>query len=152
MNLRTADKGDEEAIFELLVRMHAEVGLAPMDEHKVRARIRHVLTNGKAFLAENDAGEVVGSIGCVPDSFWYSSAVELFDAWIYVAPEGRGSTAASRLIKAYKAEAARRGFRQPYLGRMNVIDAERKDHLFQHHGFSPIGSLFRLKEDAHVLR
>lgn len=164
MNLRIATHRDEDAIFGLLLYMHAEVGLASLNEAKVRGRIRHVLTNGRAFLVE-DEGNLVGSIGCVPDSFWYSAAVELFDAWLYVMPEARASRAAAALIEAYKDEAARRGFPKPYLGRMNVIDAERKDVFFRRHGFEPVGSLFRLKdtpldpvlrrhdrEDAHVLR
>src|SRR5690606_7256198 len=78
--VRLATQDDAPKIFDLLKLMHAEVGLAPMAPDKVVRRMVAAIDGGFVLVAERD-GDIVGSIGLVVDSWWYSDRQLLRDLW-----------------------------------------------------------------------
>ncbi|MGE0853855.1 MAG: hypothetical protein AB7O44_30305 [Hyphomicrobiaceae bacterium] len=81
---RRAVDEDFAVIIEMLVEMHKEIGIFSLSVDKLAQRIRMVLDSGACLLALDDAGEVVGTIGLLVESAWYSEDPVLSDTWIFV--------------------------------------------------------------------
>jgi N-acetylglutamate synthase-like GNAT family acetyltransferase len=103
MQIREATPDDFPALVRLLDQANTEKGpdFFPPDREKAARYGAHVIENGACYVVEHD-GEIVGSIGCVVNSPWLSSAKYLGDVWTYVRPDARNSSAALLLIRAAK--------------------------------------------------
>lgn len=134
--IRRARPQDAPELFLLLAEMHAETGIDAMDRGKVLREVVGAIEHGLVLVAERD-GRMVGSIGAVYGSFWYSSERRLFDRWTYVAPAQRRSRIVFNLIRAFMREADA----PVAVGITTAKDAERKNALFRRF-FTPIGEMF----------
>lgn len=108
MQVRLAHAGDGQRVFEHLVlnKMHQENALpqAPLDIEKAFATIMDLASSqgkrGIILLAEDDEGNVIGSIGAeFQQASWFSSALVLYERWVYVDPGHRHTSAALRMLK-----------------------------------------------------
>jgi len=140
MDFRPATPDDMDALKELLREMHAENGLAPVNEEKAIATIEKVISDGMAILAERD-GVLVGSVGLFPTKFWYSDTVYLADFWTYVRKDQRVTKTAMDLLRFVRVFAKETGL--PIItGPVTPVDLERKTVFYRRAGFEPIGALF----------
>lgn len=98
IEFRLAEDRDGPAIFDMLLVMHGEVALAPINTGKVARTVAYVIEHGIGIVGERD-GEVVASAGLILDDWWYSDQQFLRDLWMYVRPEHRRSTAADGLLR-----------------------------------------------------
>ena len=143
--LRLGDEHDAGALLALLRVMHAENGEAPINVDKVTAHIGHVLEQGVVIIAERD-DEIVGSIGLMKDSYWYSDATRLGDYWTFVHPDHRASRIAKRMIKQAKMEAQYRGL-PLYLGIVSPVELETKMKFYARLGLRQIGAFYTTMEN-----
>lgn len=140
---RTASSGDEDALYALLVEMHAENAREPISESRVRARIRQCIQQGSVIIAEID-GEVAGSIGLMVERRWWTDAEHMADAWIFVRRAFRATRLFPRLMNIGVETAASMGIPfEPAL--VSTTDLERKNKLFLRR-FSPKGFLYTTEE------
>jgi hypothetical protein len=91
-NVETA-RAEARAIFAFLVRMHKEgVGipeeLAPLDHDKALLAIYDVVTKGHVIMAY-DGEQLVGVLGVVRFTVWYSQNNMLSERFFYIEPSYR---------------------------------------------------------------
>jgi hypothetical protein len=140
--VRIAEPADAPGVMALLHLMHAENGLAPLAETKVRALVEQALSQDFSIcgvIGERDNLEA--SIGLFACSWWYSDALHLEDRWNFVHPEFRVSTHAAALIDFAKSTAART--KHPLL--MGITSAGRtpaKVRLYERQLGDAVGALF----------
>lgn len=141
--IRVATPEDRDGIMALLRLMHAENGLAPLDEAKVGAALAQALDKRLAMagvIGEPDALEA--TVGLFVCEMWYSAALHLEDRWNFVHPDHRaGTTHATNLIGFAKQSAQRMGI--PLL--MGITSANRtagKVRLYERQMGDAIGALF----------
>lgn len=130
--VRKAEPQEHEAIFELLKLMHAEVGREPMNEEKVRARIRQCADHGFLLVAVCDQ-EVVGICGLVFTQFWYGDLWHLADTFFFVHPERRQSSYAARLMRFGDALAAELGLELIWTCVVNEQTRRKLNFFARHH-------------------
>lgn len=142
-------------VFGLILELHAEVGVAPLNPKKYGDQCYSVISQGMTFVARAD-GVAVGTIGLIEDPFWYSDWSFLHDKWLYVRPEFRRN-AGFGLLRAARDEGLRLG-RIVYIWNTNP-DRKQKASPFgveaQRLAFVPFGFMMRLKgmgDGANVLR
>jgi GNAT superfamily N-acetyltransferase len=99
--------------------------------------------NGFGLLAYTDEGEPVGMItGSITPYVFSRGWVASDFAW-YVKPEYRGSRAAIKLLKAFKAWATEKGALQLYMGVTTNVSAGRTGDVLQRMGFEHVGGNYR---------
>jgi hypothetical protein len=137
---RQATAFDAVDILKLLIAMHSEakVDYSPVHEAKSLAAINHAISDGYVEVALQD-GYVVGTIGGMTFTDWWSTEQRLGDLFFYVAQECRKSRAAILLIEKFK-EAAIRADMPLKVGTADGGDLERKDKFFLKRGFTRGGS------------
>lgn len=108
MEIRRARVADTDDIFRLLLAMHHENGVAPLDAGKVYGTIRDLIETGTVLVAEQD-GTLLGSVAWSEQAYWYSQKMRLSEWWFYVHPDHRRSGAARGLIEAAKVVAVKAG-------------------------------------------
>lgn len=127
-------------------RNHAENGIGPLNENKVRSIMR------RAFgLHRNDPGvigivgtasRIEGSICLVVEPLWYGDEPFLQEVWHYVAPEYRRSTHAKDLIAWAKQLTLPPplGIGLPlWIGITSTERTEAKARLYRKHLGEPVG-------------
>ena len=104
--------GDDEAsfadVYALTVALHLEGGFAALDNDKASRAVYQVLQEGLVWVARDESGEAIGTLGLTELSFWYSQDTYLQDAWLYVRPDFRGAQVGVALMRAARAEAQAR--------------------------------------------
>lgn len=145
--VRRALPVDEQRVYDHLMILHSENGLAPVDENKVWTEIRQAThgDGGIIGLIEGPKG-IEGSIGLKLSSFWYTSQIHWEERWVYVCADYRRTTHAKRLIGFAKwcADEMTKHAGVPvnlYVGIMTFKALEPKMRLYQR-SFQQIGALF----------
>lgn len=143
MRVRAANVLDSSAILALLIEMHqtADVDLPPVNGAKAISRIARCIQDGTALVAEDDDGNLAGSVGGEVSCDWYSDQPFLVDAWFYVRPTARSSRAALLLLRGFQ-DAARAADLPLRMGVFNGGDVERKDHFFTRAGLRRVGGFY----------
>lgn len=93
--IRKAVPEDLNAILELLWLMHHENDLShvlPPDVQKVTGHVIQALETGWVVVACENDGKVVGALGMVYSTTWWSSAPILQELWNFVHPDHRRGT------------------------------------------------------------
>jgi hypothetical protein len=139
---RRANLFDVSALTAMLIEMHnnAEVELTKVNTEKLVNKINEALHRGVVLVALKD-NKIVGSIGGLVVSDWWSDEKHLSDLWFYVSPSCRKSKAAVLLSKDFIkiAKDAKLAVR---LGHVFSGDLDRKDKFFERLGMSKAGSLY----------
>lgn len=151
--VRHARPGDEDAIYEHLLLLHAENGLAPVSEAKSRAEIR-CGTNGEGNIIgviEGAPGpdgirSIEASTGLRLGTFWYSDKFHWEELWIFVHPKYRRTNHAQRLIgfiKWCRDEISRLAGEDInlFVGILTLRQVEPKIRLYQR-SFPQVGATF----------
>jgi hypothetical protein len=140
--VRRGVPADAEPMMILLREMHAENGLAPLDEQKVRNTLMRGLTGDGAIVGIiRSDGIIAASVGLFISRWWYSEASHVEDLWSFVSENYRKSEYAKNLLVWSKHAAKVLG--QPLL--MGVLSSERtqaKIKLYQRQLGAPVGALF----------
>jgi GNAT superfamily N-acetyltransferase len=137
--LSVATPDDLEAVFQLLLVMHAENGIGRVDEPKARGAISEIIKNSGCLLAWQD-NQIVGSVGLTMTSWWYSRGNFLTDMWFFVHPDHRTEGHATRLIGWMKSAADHSGV-PVVLSVGTKTDALSKLKYFRKH-LTPFGGAF----------
>jgi predicted N-acetyltransferase YhbS len=103
------DDEDFADLWPLMVELHKSGGFAQMDVDKTVGAIHSVINEGMVFLARDEAGVAIGTLGLTELRFWYSQDSYLQDAWLYVRPKYRKQGVGVLLMRAGRDEAQRRG-------------------------------------------
>lgn len=143
--IRLARESDVQRMVELGARMHAESKFRAysFDPSKLAGTIRELLASGIALVAEVDGLVVGGFLGhLVPHYFGHDLAA--YDLALFLAPEHRAGTVAMRLIKAYIAEAKKKGAAEVAIANSTGVQKERIARLFESAGFSHDGYVFSM--------
>lgn len=124
-----ATEDDVENIIPLLIDMHGENALCSLDIDKTVTLIAVVVRKGLCLVAKDD-DKIVGTIGLIKDSFWYSSDPVIMDKWFYVTPTYRKTRIALTLLKLVR-QYANKNDMPLMLGVTTKVDAARKDTLYR---------------------
>ena len=106
------------------------------------AKVNEVIHRGVVFVALDKENKIVGSVGGMVGTDWWSDQPFLADCWFYVTPDHRkGSSVSLELIKNFikSANDAKLPVR---LGHIFSGDLERKDKFFERLGMTKAGSVF----------
>lgn len=106
IEVRPGTVEDLPAAFELLQRMHEEVGEAPIDLQRVAYVLAAVQRDGFLIMAFGPDGRPAGTMGVQVGGYWYSAAPCLRDTWAFVDPPFRGKKVLESMIDAAKDIAA----------------------------------------------
>lgn len=145
-SVRCARQTDEEPLFAFLQIMHAENGMAPIDEREVRLILRKGIARDHGIIGViRGEGGIEASCGLYVGKWWYTSLQHkhLEDFWCFVHPDHRRTSHAKDLLAFTKWAAQECGY--PLL--MGVLSTARtapKVRLYQRQLGEPAGALFVL--------
>jgi len=134
-----AVRGEEKKIYDLLMLMYEEVGIARLAPIKVVDEIERFMTEGAIFVAR-DGDDIIASVGIGPSQFWYSEDWHLQDSWTFVKKGYRRSRHALVLLKMVKDFAKTVGMPLA-VGVFSPGGVEKKNKLFRRL-FTPVGEMF----------
>jgi len=142
MKIRTATVLDLSALYGMLHVMHeeSEYTVSTINSEKGTAAISSALHRGVVLVAEVD-GKIVGSIGGMETSDWWSSDIYLADLWFYVYKDWRNSTIAVKLIKKFM-DIGKNANIKVKLGHIHGGDTDRKDNFYTRLGLVKTGSMY----------
>ncbi|MEI6478496.1 MAG: hypothetical protein WCO52_05930 [bacterium] len=150
--VRRAEKNpnDLSQIFELLAnhfskehKMGSEITANFDREKALRSIIASIDT--AAWVAEDENGIIIGSLGLLLNSPWYSHEHRYGDLWFYVLPENREYRLARAFINEVKAF-SRESQHPVVLGIFNMDDTERKNKMMERLGMKLAGSFYYFGE------
>ena len=90
MVIRKGNSEDMFSIRDILLKMHSETTLSvpSIDMEKLTYHILYTLKHGYVFVAVLK-NKVIGTIGGLATSDWWSEEKHLADLWFYVSPDNR---------------------------------------------------------------
>lgn len=89
----------EDGLFDLLMLMHEENGMAPVNKDKTREVLQRGLMQHRAVIGAIGTPEKVeGAVGLYISQWWYSDEHQLEDLFNFVRPDNRRSDHAKRLL------------------------------------------------------
>ena len=150
MKIRFASLKDVPAVMALGQAMMAESRFNHynFNADKTRDLIKHMLTRQPAtdciLLAENNQGALVGMLAGYMVDFFFCDGNVVQDRVYYVLPEHRGSSAAFKLILAFRRWAESKQAGELSINMSVAIDMPRFNKLMNHLGFSCCGSNFAM--------
>jgi hypothetical protein len=142
MMIRLATVMDLSELYHMLYVMHSETShnLSPIVSEKLTTAISMSLHRGVVLVAEVD-GHIIGSIGGMETTDWWSDEKYLADMWFFVYKEHRKSTAAIKLVKSFMQIGKDASIRIK-LGHVYSGDLERKDNFYERLGLCKVGSMY----------
>jgi|TARA_R110000868_G_scaffold93621_4_gene259032 hypothetical protein len=142
MIIRRAVPEDVSQIHKMLIDMYSriEIPASPLSEKKVLDVVKSAMEKGIVIVAEVE-GKIIGSLGGMANSDWWSEQKHLSDIWFYVSPDKRNSRAAVKLVKCF-IKIGKEIKMKVKLGHYYSGDIERKDKFFDRLGFVKAGSLY----------
>ena len=142
MIIRRAVPEDVSEIHKMLIDMYSriEIPASPLSEKKVLDVMKSAMEKGIVIVAEVE-GKIIGSLGGMANSDWWSEQKHLSDIWFYVSPDKRNSRAAVKLVKCF-IKIGKEIKMKVKLGHYYSGDIERKDKFFDRLGFVKAGSLY----------
>ncbi len=100
VDVRLATKDDTKALFVLLSEMHKEMAIAPLHIEKAALSIAEGIENGEVLVALDAKGKLIGTIGVIETSWWYSDETHLSDRFFFTARSERGDEVGKALLEA----------------------------------------------------
>jgi len=142
MRIRRAEQTDVSELYNMLTDMHSQtvMPVSPMKKDKVMNMITLAITRGVVYVA-TEKNKILGSIGGMSTSDWWSTDEYLGDLWFYVFPEHRKSNIAIKLVKTF-INYGKEVKLKIKLGSVYSGDLKRKDSFFNRLGFVKAGSLY----------
>jgi GNAT superfamily N-acetyltransferase len=150
MKIRLAVAGDVAALVELLLAMRDETRYAGLEVSPARlarnlgSQFARADATQCCFVAENAEGTLVGVLAGGLKQFLFEDFVTASEGLFYVHPGARGTTAAVKLIYAFREWAIARGVREIQFSVRSGKDIARTDRLMKRLGFNLIGGNYSL--------
>ncbi len=145
--VKMATPEDTEPMMVLLREMHAENGIAPLDEEKVRQVLIRGLMGHRAIIGViRGKSGIEASVGLYIGNWWYSGDEHVEDLWSFVSEPYRRSEHAKALLQW--AKHASTFLERPLL--MGVLSSERtaaKIKLYERQLGPAIGALFVVRAE-----
>ena len=140
MEIRRASIFDFSHICALLVRMHenTDFDLPEIDGEKFSNAVLRTINQGIVLVAIED-GQMIGAIGGIKSSEWWSNEPLLGDIWFYAEPESRATRAAANLVKEFMSAGQGMNIK---LGHIYGNDLDRKDNFFERLGLKRVGTSY----------
>jgi GNAT superfamily N-acetyltransferase len=147
MLIRPAREEDIDALVEMGARMHAEgyYSFLRYDREKVRRLMRSCIDdieNQCGFVAEH-GNVIVGMLGGYLTDYFFCDERLACDWILFVDREWRGSSAAARLIKAFRNWASGRAAQEICLGVSTNVDTERVGRFYEKMGLTRVGGVYK---------
>lgn len=147
MKIRFAKKEDMPAIMAICEAVSAESRFSRygINREKVTAEIASMMsTQGNVciLLAERSNGEISGLLAGYVTDFFFCDAILAQDRLFYILPEYRGSSAAVKLLIAFRRWAENHQADEIAINMSSGIDMAGFNKLLTHMGFSCCGSNF----------
>jgi GNAT superfamily N-acetyltransferase len=158
MIVRPVRHEDIDALVRMAASMHSESIYAslPFDEKKVRGMIcwHSERPETRCMLVAEACGELVGMLAGYLTDYLFCHEKLACDTALFVERRHRGSTAAPRLIRAFRDWAAARGAREVCLGISTDISVERTGKFYERMGFKHVGGVYkqRVSSDPRAAR
>lgn len=149
MKIRFAQQDDVGAVLEISKALVAESRFShyQFNDKKSITAIETMIANPTyacILLAQRTDGKVVGLLAGYATEYFFCDAVVVQDRWFYVLPEFRGSSAAVKLLVAFRHWAEARNVDELNINMSVGIDKDRFNKLMTHMGFNCCGSNFSL--------
>lgn len=149
MKIRFAQQGEVETVLEIsrALFMESRFNRYTFNREKTAAAIEMMIRNPGSsciLLAERSSGEIVGMLAGYATEYFFCEGVVVQDRWFYVLPEFRGSSAAVKLLFAFRQWAEQRKADELCINMSVGIDMDRFNKLMTHMGFRCCGSNFSL--------
>jgi GNAT superfamily N-acetyltransferase len=149
MKIRFAQRADVPTIVEIGKTMVAESRFKRygLNEQKAIGAAEGMLCNPRSsclLVACRSDGDIVGMLAGQAMEFFFGDGILVQDRWFYVLPEYRGSSAAVKLLMAFRQWAESRKADELCINMSVAIDMERFNKLMTHMGFMCCGSNFSL--------
>jgi GNAT superfamily N-acetyltransferase len=147
MKVRFATIDDANAVLAVIRQFYEEsrFHVYPFNADKVRQTIEQTIANPNAtciLLAQTDAGGIAGFLAALVTAPRFTDVLVAQDHGFYVLPEHRGSSAALKLLIAFRRWAENRKAVEMSINQNVDIDQKRFDRFMRHLGFSCCGSNF----------
>lgn len=149
MKVRLAQAQDLDVMMALSAQMHQEsrFRIYPLNPKKLSASLVKLVANPQVaciLLAERSQGDVAGMLAGYVIDYFFSDALVAQDKYFYVRPDCRGSSAALKLLIAFRRWAENRGAAELCINMSVDIEAKRFDRFMTHMSFKSCGSNFVL--------
>ena len=139
--IRLATVEDLSELYMMLHVMHSEANdVSPINSEKLTNAISTALHKGVVLVFEKNR-KIVGSIGGMESTDWWSTKKYLSDMWFFVYKEHRKSKAALTLVKSFL-QVGKEAKVKVKLGHVYSGDLDRKDNFFERLGLKKTGSLY----------
>ncbi len=149
MKVRLAELKDLDVVYQLGVRMHAEsrFGGHLLNPVKVKASIEQLIVKplaGCVLLADHAQAGTVGMLAGYVTDYFFSDALVAQDRCFFVLPDHRGSSAALKLLIAFRRWAENRHAAELCINMSVDVEQERFNKFMTHMSFKSCGSNFVL--------
>jgi hypothetical protein len=138
---------DEEAVMVLCRELHAENGMFPLNEEKVRRHLRKAFNKEGGILGViGEPGKLESMIYMTISTFWYSDQAHLEELFLYVRPEYRKSRNALELMQFARWCSLNTGF-PLIIGVISEKQTVGKVRLYRRNLGRPVGAFFLYNSD-----
>jgi hypothetical protein len=143
MEIRRANILDLSPVLAMLYSMHNETELKVPEilPEKLAFKVNETINRGVVLVAMTKENKLLGSVGGIITSDWWSEEKYLADLWFYVYPMHRSSSVAIKLIKEF-IKIGQEVKIPVRLGHIFSGDLDRKDKLFERLGMTKAGCVF----------
>lgn len=150
MKIRLAGPADLPTILALGERMHAESRFRHygLNRAKAASAMEKLIANPSravVLLAENSTGVAVGMLSGYVIEYFFCDATAVQDRVFFVVPEARGSSAAMKLLLAFRRWAEARKVDELSINMSVGVEMERFNRMMGKLGFACCGSNFSLQ-------
>lgn len=149
MIVRTVRREDIGALVEMGRRMHEEgaYNFLPFDAEKVEQLMAGIIEQPESWcgLVAENGGVPVGMLGGYLTDYFFCNEKLACDVILFVEREWRGSSAAARLVRAFRDWAAARGARELCLSVSTNVDADAIGRFYRGMGFTQVGGVYKLR-------
>jgi GNAT superfamily N-acetyltransferase len=148
--IREMTEADVDTLVAIGGQMHAESAYSKCEysPDKCKAIGAEILDNPYIVgLVSEIGGEIVGFYLGVIQEQYFSNVLTSSDLLLYVKPEHRNGMSGLRLIKAYTKWAQEMGVSDEHIQLAQTADIapEAVDRLYRKLGFSPCGTIYKLR-------
>ncbi len=147
MRIRAATAADLEPLVKMGARMHAEGAYAflPYDREKLRRLGVHFLEHPETHcvLVAEEAGAVAGMLGGYLTDYYFCDQKLACDMFFFVDRPHRLTSAAARLIAAFREWAAARGARELCLATSLGVNTEKIARFYEGLGLTCVGGVYK---------
>jgi hypothetical protein len=111
LTIRLAGPEDEDKLFDLLLGLEIDNGFLDVPRSDARVRLHIELgtrqKGGIHGVIDGPDGRLAGSIGIIPNQFWYSEAWFYQELWLFVRPEYRKGTGYADELRGWASKVKR---------------------------------------------